>query len=590
VSKQLVCRLLVAAMGAGALCAQNPAADARPAKPEPESVLFDEIPKVETASLYAQPLQEAPANVSVITEREIREYGYRTLAEALASVRGFYMTNDGASSFAGVRGFNLPGDYNTRILVLINGHYLTDNVFGAMYMFDQDFGIDMDLIQRIEVVRGPSSALYGSNGIFATINISTRTPADSPRATATTEFGSFEQKKAQVSVSKYLGKGANLLLSLSGFDTGGRTLDAPQFGRTDKVGAEHGYHAFAQLTRGNWSLTTMSTDRKVLAPFGFYYTDFGDPGTSSRDGRGYIESSWTRAIGRASSLNWRLYYDQFRYHGRYDFTYEGEPTTDDRDLAIGDWVGTQLTFRTPVPKVGRQAFGGQFDADLRNIQQDYFVGNPVYRRDVSQRDRRLGLFAQQELKVGRNWTLFLGARVDDSKSGHSFVSPKLAAVYKAGERSAYKFLYGRAFRNPSAYERYYEPNPQLDAEKMHTFEFVREKDLGRNLDAVATVCYYRLSGLIEGVPVSENVLQFRNVRDSHAVGAEFELRGHLAPWLEAAASGSWQKVRYGGGNRLPNSPEKIVQIRAAAPLFRDRLGLSVAARSIFVKSNWHYRG
>lgn len=577
-SKCLIPRLVLASLGAGALFAQDAVTAAVPAKSQPESVLFEEILKVESATLLEQALQEAPANASVITEREIRQYGYRTLSEALSSVRGFYMTSDGASSFAGVRGFSLPGDYNTRLLVLVNGHYLTDNVFGAMYMFDQDFGIDMDLVQRIEVIRGPSSALYGSNGIFATINIFTRHPLDSPLAAVTTELGSFGEKKAQVSASTYLGRGASLLLSLSGFHTRGRTLDDSQLGRTDNVGAEHGYHAFAQLTRGNWSITTMSADRKVLAPFGYYRGDYGDPGTSTRDGRGYVEAFYRRIIGKASHLSWRVYYDQYRYHGRYDHTMEGESTVEERDLAAGDWLGTRLVFRTAVPKVGRLTIGGQLEADLRNIQQDYYIGNPVYIRDVTRRDRRIGLFAQQEMKVSQNWTLLLGARVDDSRFGSPFLSPRLALIYKTGERSAYKFLYGRAFRNPSVYERYYEPNPQLDAEKMHTFEFVREKNLGRNLDAVASVYYYRLSGLIEGVPVSENALQFRNVRDSHAVGAEFELRGQLVSWLETAASGSWQKVRYGGGNRLPNSPEKIVQIRAATPLFRDRLSLSVAAR------------
>jgi iron complex outermembrane receptor protein len=111
-----------------ALRAQAPHQGAgRASAAEPESILFDEIPKVETAALYAQTLQEAPANVTVITDHEIRRHGYRTLAEALANVRGFYITSDGVLSYAGVRGFNLPGDYNTRILVLVNGHYMTDN-------------------------------------------------------------------------------------------------------------------------------------------------------------------------------------------------------------------------------------------------------------------------------------------------------------------------------------------------------------------------------------------------------------------------------------------------------------------------------
>src|SRR5688572_4754093 len=73
-----------------------------------ESVLFETPPAVETASLYAQTLQAAPANVTIITQQQIRNYGYRTIAEALSNVRGFFTTNDGGLFYAGVRGFALP--------------------------------------------------------------------------------------------------------------------------------------------------------------------------------------------------------------------------------------------------------------------------------------------------------------------------------------------------------------------------------------------------------------------------------------------------------------------------------------------------
>jgi iron complex outermembrane receptor protein len=224
-------------------------------------------------------------------------------------------------------------------------------------------------------------------------------------------------------------------------------------------------------------------------------------------------------------------------------------------------------------------FGGQLDADIRNLQRNYYVGQedqPVLH--TSQPDRSYGLFAQQEWNVSRNWTIFAGARFDDSKDGSPFVSPRVAAIYRPAERSSYKFLYGRAFRDPSTFERYWEPNPLLDAETIQTIEFVRERNIGQRLNMSASIYHYRLSGLIEGVPVNENTLQYRNVRDSRATGIELEVSGRVAPWLEAAGGATVQKASYSRGGELPNSPGRLVKARAAMPLLHDRLSLAVAGR------------
>ena len=89
------------------------------------------IDSVYGASMYLQKVTEAPSSVTIITADDIERYGYRTLADALRSVRGFYITNDRNYSYLGVRGFSRPGDYNARILLLIDGHRLNDNVFGS---------------------------------------------------------------------------------------------------------------------------------------------------------------------------------------------------------------------------------------------------------------------------------------------------------------------------------------------------------------------------------------------------------------------------------------------------------------------------
>src|SRR4030042_5248923 len=163
-----------------------------------EELMEIEVATVYGASKYEQKVTEAPSSVTVITAEEIRKYGYRTLADILRSVRGFYVTYDRNYNYLGSRGFSRPGDYNTRFLLLVDGHRINDNVYDGAY-FGTEFIIDVDLIERVEIIRGPGSSLYGTNAFFGVINIITKQGRDFKGTEISGEAGSFDTYKGRLS-------------------------------------------------------------------------------------------------------------------------------------------------------------------------------------------------------------------------------------------------------------------------------------------------------------------------------------------------------------------------------------------------------
>src|SRR6202035_570875 len=138
-----------------------------------EQLMEVHVDTVYGASKFEQKITEAPSSVTIISADQIRKYGYRTFADILRSVPGFYVNYDRNYSYVGVRGFASPGDYNTRVLILVDGHVMNDDVYGGAYI-GTDFPIDIDLIERVEIIRGPGSALYGTSALLAVINVVTK--------------------------------------------------------------------------------------------------------------------------------------------------------------------------------------------------------------------------------------------------------------------------------------------------------------------------------------------------------------------------------------------------------------------------------
>src|ERR1051325_7859477 len=217
-------RALSALLLGCALCARAADAGAN-AKPRdltelPLEALMDiEVPTVYGASKFEQKATEAPSSITVISSDEIKRYGYRTLADVLQSVQGFHVSYDRNYAFLGTRGVNL-GDFNSRVLLLVNGHRVNNNLTDGAYI-DTAFILDVDLIDRVEVIRGPGSVLYGNNAFFGVINVVTRQGKQINGVEGSFDYGGFDTYKGRVTIGKAFTNGLNFLLSGTFYDSGG---------------------------------------------------------------------------------------------------------------------------------------------------------------------------------------------------------------------------------------------------------------------------------------------------------------------------------------------------------------------------------
>ncbi len=231
------------------------------------------IETVYTASKHEQKVTEAPSSVSIVTADEIQKYGHRTLADILRSVRGLYVTYDRNYHYLGVRGFNRPGDYSSRVLLLVDGQRLNDNVYDSAPI-GTEFPVDVDLIERVEVIRGPSSSLYGNNAFWGVINVITKRGGGLPGAEASGEMASYDTYKGRFSYGGKFNHDLELLLSGSIYDSLGprrlyfQEFDDPttSYGLADRLDYDRFKSLFAMLTYQDFSLSAAFSSREKGIP------------------------------------------------------------------------------------------------------------------------------------------------------------------------------------------------------------------------------------------------------------------------------------------------------------------------------------
>lgn len=521
---------------------------------------------VTAASKRAQPLSRAPANAFVITAADIELFGWRTLGEALQSVPGFYVIHDRNYSYLWVRGFGRPGDYTNRVLLQLNGHRMNDNVYGGSYWL-HDNSFDIRTAERIEVIKGPGSALHGDNAVFAVVNVITKRAGTAPAVEAASEIGSYRTLKEFLGVSHSFADGSGLYASGSYRLMGGQDHRYPAFASTNgglsaNGDREESYALYALYERNGIRVHGSASNRNKRIPTGSYGTVFNDNGSHTADARSFLEAAVEKPLGSNWTLNTRGYGDWYRYNANLIYA-NGAPPPDryvNKDLGRNYWIGEEV--RVTYTGWGRDnalQIGQEAEKNLEALQRNHNETPFALNLDTDKKNHRWAIFAQQELEVRDDLRLTLGLRFDRYLQFGNTVNPRMAVVWNPSTDATVKLLYGSAFRAPVPYELYfnstgYEESPNLKPETVRTYEAVYEQRFGRT--TWASVSYFRneVHNLITQITNANGNFQFENRESIVTNGVELAARAELRRGAAARLAYNLQRTQERGGDRLTNSP------------------------------------
>lgn len=496
---------------------------------------FGEVTVI-SAAKKEQSIMEAPAAITVITEADIRQSGAITIPDLLRMVPGMDIMQISASDLVvNARGYNK--EMANKMLVLIDGRYVYWDFYGII-LWDS-FPIVLEEIKRIEVVRGPSSALYGANAFSGVINIITKSPEEAQGLQITGTGGT---------ISTYLGS----------------VIHAGGWNRLK-------YKISVGLDRTNQWDTKDQPSRDIqktntLVQFKFSETsDF------------ILEAGYNQGDGETLTGIGRMDRSQKMKHVRLQFSH---PHFFTRVFWAGS-EGDVLQMTTQKPyflNSNTYDIESQLIANLGAKNSFILGGN--YRLnfaesdliDKNHRQDLIAVYVQDEFKPSDRLALTVGVRYDRHPLVKNQIAPRANLMLSPFRNHNMRFSYSTAYRNPSFIESYlYENtdisarisprlpsgliivksrgNPNLVPEKITSYEFGYQISLWQRVRASADIFYNNLSDFISfqttgyqdispilGYPKGSVIVpaakSYTNAMKSRAIGGEFGIDWQIADWLK----------------------------------------------------------
>lgn len=487
---------------------------------EGDDFLREEL-EVVTPSRRARSVRMAPATVYVVTGRQIRESGAHTLWEALRGVPGLdVMSTRSMHGEIGIRGLNQP--INDRTLVLLDGRPALAGFINAMLW--ESLPIPLEEIDRVEIVEGPVSALYGANAFSGVINIITKRPEAVGRANVSVSAGTERALFGSAMTGRTAGPNAYKL------SLGWRQAEH----HASRAGSAHGLFSRELGELGSAQVSAGAARHATRL-------SVGSTGVPLDDGvTGFVRGDWSREGTRARAF-WNFGRTRLR---------EFSPEV---DLDYDTWdVEAQHTFELPASNALTAGAGYRRNSSSSEL----YGGSPSHHQDL------WSLFFEDVWRAHERWTLDVSGRLDRHPHTGLRFSPRGAVVFEAAPGHAIRFSGGSAYRNPTLIDNYVEltrtaggaqvtsrGSQSLDPESITQYELAYLGRIGRYNARLSGFHYVGRDFIVFGPamlasagPPPAYLLENVNVDGAAAWGYEAALEAAVLPWLTAYGAYSYQCV------------------------------------------------
>lgn len=500
--------------------------------------------KISTVSKRPELALKAAGIVTVVTARDIRAYGATNVKDILSRIPNLFIFDSSTFSSSGVSlRAGATQHLNNHVLYLVNGRPLRESQNGGLHT-DINLLFPVEAIERIEVVRGPGSVLYGSNAYSGTINFITKQANDGTQASIGTRMGSYAYKRVDGSVVSKLGERGSVALYAQALDSNGATIRAVDgrghAGYSDL--SRNGGSAFFAVSYGGLTLNSIVSDIELPFVSGTFNWDnlidwrlkrrFLDIGYTHD-----VNERWTASINYTSNQSDRLgaITSEYQSNGQlYEFTVNG---------TINNSVSVVFGAVLDSIQGGLGNFGGDYESNKRSV------------------------YAQVDYRWTEQTSVTVGVQSNKFEGQAVTSSPRLALVHSFNKPLTLKLLYSEAYRSPFGSELFFDSpflqgNTSLKPERVRTSE--AQVSFAKASFLISAACYHSVSSYSIGRERVNGSTIFVNEPGSISFnGLEVEGKWELANSWEVNGSATFQQNEDEAGQKdFMLAPRTMIKIGA----------------------------